>query len=440
MNLTKSFSSNKISFDFRMIVPIILICIIGIVTLLSTTVLSEGGFGDLGIVWKQAGFLITGLILYIILSYIDLSYLKYWQTLLVIYLITTALLLATILFGPVINGVQRWLVIAGIQIQPSEIAKVAIIVISAGIFAMRDRFNELIVLFVSLLSAITFFVLIYLEPGGSMSLLTLTIWFVVSFLALSNPLRNTFLLLILGSISGGFLIAAVTNSWIWYLLSIFGIILTIFIMYSSNTWKNLSLVVLIFGFLLGIFFSIAWDSILHDYQRDRIIAYFNPAETQGDIGFNVNQSRIAIGSGQLFGKGFGNGTQSKRNFLPEHQTDFIFASFAEEFGLAGSIFVLSIYGYLIINCFITAMNVMDDTMASLICVGVGVKLLLEVFINIGTNTGAIPATGIPLPLMSAGGTSSIMTLVSLGLVQNILNKHQSGHKDRSKDILDVYEA
>lgn len=354
---------------------------------------------------------------------------------------TIILLALTLMIGPEINGTRRWLYIGGTQVQPSEIAKFAVIVITAGIFSMRGKLNELILFGITFLSVIAMVILIYLEPGGSMSLLTLTIWFLMTFLALSNPLRNTLLVLILGSVSGGFLVAAVTNNWVWYLMIILGIVLTVFIMYSKTNWKPLAIGALVIGLLLGIFFTVSWDSLLHDYQKNRIIAFINPTEKTvlEDEGFNVNQSKIAIGSGQLFGKGFGNGTQSKRNFLPEHQTDFIFASFAEEFGLVGSVIVLGLHGSLIIYCFMTAINVIKNPLHSLICIGVGIKILLEVFINLGTNMGTIPATGIPLPLMSAGGTITIMTLVCLGLVQNIALKNQHGHMDKSGEILDVYE-
>jgi len=439
MNLQTHKSRLFLPIDWKVLLPAILLSILGLITLLSTTILPQGGYGDLGIVWKQIAFLGIGLVLFFIISLVDLSYLKYWQVMLAIWLVTIILLALTLMIGPVINGTRRWLYIGGTQIQPSEIAKFAIIAITAGIFSMRGKLNELILFGITFVSVIAMVILIYLEPGGSMSLLTLTIWFLMTFLALSNPLRNTLLVLILASVSGGFLVAAATGNWIWYLTILLGIVLTVFILYSKTNWKSLAIGALVLGLLLGIFFTVSWDSLLHDYQKNRIIAFINPTETKEDEGFNVNQSKIAIGSGQLLGKGFGNGTQSKRNFLPEHQTDFIFASFAEEFGLVGSVFVLGLYGFLIVYCFITAINVIKNPLHSLICVGVGIKLLLEVFINLGTNMGTIPATGIPLPLMSAGGTITIMTLVCLGLVQNIALRHQQGDRDRSGAILDVYE-
>lgn len=439
MNSLSHKSSKFLPIDWKILLPTILLSILGIITILSTTILPEGGYGDLGIVWKQIISLGLGFILFFIITFVDLSYLKYWQVMLVIWISTVFLLALTLIIGPEINGTRRWLFIGGTQIQPSEIAKFAVIVVTAGIFSMRGKLNELILFGITFISTIALFVLIYLEPGGSMSLLTLAIWFLITFLALSNPLRNTLLVLILASVSGGFLVASITNNWIWYLLIIVGVVLTIFILYSKNSWKPLAVGALVLGLLLGIFFTVSWDKILHDYQKQRIIAFINPTETKTDEGFNVNQSKIAIGSGQLFGKGFGNGTQSKRNFLPEHQTDFIFASFAEEFGLVGCVFVLGLYGFIIIYCFLTAVNVIRNPLHSLICVGVGIKLLLEVFINLGTNMGTIPATGIPLPLMSAGGTITIMTLVCLGLVQNVSIRHKQAHRDKSEEILDVYD-
>lgn len=437
MNILGSKRKAWFGFDWKIVVPAILLCVIGLVTLLSTTILPEGGYGDLGIVWKQLASIGIGVVLFLIISYLDLSYLKYWQVLLVIFGFTVALLILTLLIGPTINGVKRWLYIGSLQIQPSEIAKCVVICITAGVFSLKGKYNELILFFITAFAAIVFFLLIYLEPGGSMSVLTVTLWFLMTFLALSNPLRNSIILLIIGSISGGFLLAAVTNNWIWYLLVLVGIIVTVFALYSKTKWKPLTIAALVVGLLLGIFFTISWDSLLHDYQKQRIVAYINPSETESDESFNVNQSKIAIGSGQLLGKGFGNGTQSKRNFLPEHQTDFIFASFAEEFGLVGGIFVLVLYGFLILRCFFLAINTTENPLYSLICLGVGIKILLEVFINLGTNMGTIPATGIPLPLMSAGGTITMMTFVCLGLVQNASNKYQQWHKDKSHEILDV---
>jgi rod shape determining protein RodA len=425
MNLLDSTSKRGSLFGVSIILPLLIISVIGILTLLSTTILPQGGFGDLDIVYKQILFVIFGFILFFLVSRVDLSYIQHWQSILIIYLPTLILLIITLLFAPTINFVKRWLVIGGIQIQPSEIAKLVVIIYTAVLMSKKDKFNEWLLFGVSFLLTLPLVVLIYLEPDASMSLLILLIWFFVAFMGLTNPLRNTAVLLVLSFVLGGFLLGTITGSLSWYLLIIPGVILTIFIFYSKNTWRQVVVISLIVAVFLGLLTSVIWQETLKDYQKDRIVAFLNPSETESDIGFNVNQARIAIGSGQLLGKGFGNGTQGKRDFLPEHQTDFIFASFAEEFGLLGSLFLICLYGYLIVHCLLIAMDTSKKQFLSLLVLGVGVKLLFEVFINIGTNTGAIPATGIPLPLMSAGGSITVMTLLAFGLVQNVKRENDT---------------
>lgn len=424
--------------NFLITLPLLLLSVLGIVTLLSTRILPDGSFEDLGIVWKQIIALGIGWIGFILFSKVDISYLKYWQVLILIFVFTVILLIIT-LFSPVINGVRRWIIIGNFQLQPSEIAKLSVIIITASIMSMKEKFNEWILFFISLIASFVIFLLIYLEPGGSMSLLIFTLWFIIAFLGLNNPFRNSILVLIIVCISTGFLMASITGNIYWYLLICFGVVIAIFSIYSKKMSKILVVVSLIIALFIGILLSITWDNILRDYQKDRIEAFFKPAETESNIGFNVNQSRIAIGSGQIFGKGFGNGTQSKRNFIPEHETDFIFASYAEEFGLVGSLFLLILYGMIILLCFVVAMNLVEEKMLSLICIGIGLQILLGVFINIGTNLGAIPATGIPLPLMSSGGTVTIMTLFSMGIIQNIYKKYLSKTKNKSNNILNIYD-
>jgi rod shape determining protein RodA len=432
MNLSTSNPKRVYLSDLKVLIPTLLISIIGIITLLSTTILPQGGFGDLQIVYKQILFVIVGIILFFIITKIDLSYLKHWQIITGIYILTVLLLLITLLFAPTINNVKRWLVISGVQIQPSEIAKVVVILFTAVILSQKDKYNEWLLFSLSLFLTLPFVLLIYLEPDASMAFLTLLIWFLVAFMGLTNPIRNTIILLTAGCVVGGILLSAITANLLWLLLLIPALIISVFTSYSKNPWRKAVIISLAVAFVVGFGFSTVWSRLLKDYQKNRIVAFFNPEETESDIGFNVNQSRIAIGSGRLFGKGFGNGTQSKRNFLPEHQTDFIFASFAEEFGLVGSLFLMTFYGFLILLCFLMGMSVSENQYFSLLALGIGVKLLLEVFINIGTNTGAIPATGIPLPLMSAGGSITVMSAISLGIVQNIMlnskgNSQNMGH-------------
>ena len=426
----------KKRFDLLILIPTILISVIGIITLLSTTIGSDGTFQDLSIVNKQIIYLIIGFILFFFVSRIDISITRYWQVALSIYVITVLLLVAVLIFGPEINNVRRWLVIGGVQIQPSEIAKITVILTTASVLSYKDKYNEWLLFGISFLLALPLVILIYVEPGGSMSLLTLVIWFLVAFTGLSNQLRNTIALIIMTLITGTFLLISVTGSWLFALLLIPTAIISILSYYYRDSWRMFIIVSVIIGIIVGSFSTLVYEGIFQDYQKDRIEAFINPTENSEDIGFNVNQARIAIGSGQIFGKGFGNGTQSKRDFLPEHQTDFIFASYAEEFGLVGSLFLLVLYSIIIVKGLIASVDNVNNSFFAMILIGIIMKLLLEIFINIGTNTGTIPATGIPLPLVSAGGTITVMTLFSLGIIQSIMNRAKKS--TNSNNIIDNY--
>jgi rod shape determining protein RodA len=220
-------------------------------------------------------------------------------------------------------------------------------------------------------------------------------------------------------------------------LVLIGLIISIFAYHYRDNWKTIIVVSFLISIILGLTSSVVWDRVLKDYQKDRIEVYLDPTKDTGDTGFNVNQAKIAIGSGQILGKGFGNGTQSKRNFLPEFKTDFIFASYAEEFGLVGAVFLLVLYIIIILTGLNKTILLGNEPYFAMIMIGFTVKILLEVFINVGTNTGVIPATGIPLPLVSAGGSTTIVTLFSLGVIQSIIS--HSKQVDDTEDIVQTYE-
>lgn len=433
--ILKRREKQRIKIDFTILLCLLFLGVIGIITLLSTTVQPDGSFGSLTIVYRQVLFLIFGMILYFIFSLVDINIFKYWQVILGIYLLTIVSLILVLLIGPVINNVQRWIVIGGIQIQPSEIAKVTVILTTTYIFTFRERYNQWLLLSLSLLVTLPIVLLVYLQPAGSMSVLILLIWFFVAFTGLSNQLRNTIALLVSLLIMFSLFLISISGNWIYILLLFVSIILGVFGYYFRDNWKPIIIGSIVVGLILGSLSVVLYKKVLRDYQRDRIEAFLNPSETSKDIGFNVDQARIAIGSGQIWGKGFGNGTQSKRDFLPEHQTDFIYASFAEEFGLSGTLFLLSLYGILLVKILIISIDNANNSFFSMILVGISIKLLLEIFINIGTNTGIIPATGIPLPLISAGGTITVMTLFSFGLIQSIINRSEG--RD-SSNIIDNF--
>lgn len=170
--------------------------------------------------------------------------------------------------------------------------------------------------------------------------------------------------------------------------------------------------------ILGLVLTpIGWWS-LKDYQKIRLLSFLSPQQDPLGLGYNVIQSTIAVGSGGLFGRGLGRGTQSRLQFLPEFRTDFIFASIAEEFGFLGSIVVLTLYLILLIRM-LKVIGTCNNKFGNLIVLGVLSMIFIQVVVNIGMNIGIMPITGITLPLLSYGGSSVLVTLASLGLVSSV---------------------
>jgi rod shape determining protein RodA len=408
---------------------LIILSLLSLFNILSLSIQADGTLSITDLFIKQLIFIAVGWGIYILLARSNYTLLKFPQFSILLYIVTIALLLATILWGPVINNTQRWLIFGEFQFQPSELAKITIILFTASIFTFRKRFNDLILMLFSLLALIPIVVIVYLQPHGSMSLIMILIWVVSLFSIMRHQLRNSLLIaVILTGILGvlNIFLGQITLA-IIFLSALTAI--SIFIYYARSHWKKLLLVSVVVGLVLGVLVSVSWNSLLRDYQKERITAFFSPVETSQDVGFNVDQSRVAIGSGRIFGKGWGFGTQSKLQFLPEYQTDFVFAAFSEEFGLVGSFALISIYGFLVYYTLIHAFKNRGREFEYIFLTGVSIKIFLELFINIGTNTGMIPATGIPLPLMSVGGTSIIFFFFSLGLVQSIIASNFSDYKE-----------
>jgi rod shape determining protein RodA len=162
---------------------------------------------------------------------------------------------------------------------------------------------------------------------------------------------------------------------------------------------------------------VAWH-FLHDYQRQRVLTFLHPENDPLGSGWHILQSMIAVGSGGLLGKGFNQGTQSKLEFLPEHTTDFIFAVLGEEFGLVGALVLLALYAFIVGRCMWIAANA-RDTWSRLVAGAFGLAFFVYVIVNGGMITGLLPVVGVPLPLVSYGGTSAITLLIGFGVVMSI---------------------
>ena len=308
---------------------------------------------------QQLIFSILGLFFFLVVSQIDIHTLTNFGK--HIYFFIFFLLVLVLIIGFETRGTLRWIPLGIFNIQPSEFAKPVLIIFLAKFWS--ENLPTWKNIFKSLLWSAPFFILIFRQPDLGSALTIGAIWI-------------------------GILFAA------------------------KITLKKISIMILI-GVLI---IPLSW-TILHDYQRGRIISFLSPESDPLGRGYNLIQSTIAVGSGQFLGRGLGRGTQSRLQFLPEFRTDFIFASIAEEMGLLGSSLILSLYLFLIIYSLYLA-NKISDPASFLAIVGVISMFLFQTFVNIGMNMGLLPITGITLPLISYGGSSLISTLLCLGLLSS----------------------
>ncbi|MFO7311196.1 MAG: rod shape-determining protein RodA [Bacillota bacterium] len=288
------------------------------------------------------------------------------------YVGSLALLGAVLVVGRAGGGAERWLSLGPLNLQPSEVAKISLILVLAWALSERDHVQGWRGIFVALAWLAPMWALILLQPdlGTAMTMAGMTLG--ILFFA-GAPVKHLALLTTAGL---GAAVGAVVGS------------------------------------IQG------WLPILKPYQVNRLIVFFDPYRYRHDEGWNVIQSMIAIGSGSLFGKGLFGGSQTQLNFLPARHTDFIFSVIGEEFGFVGGVFVLFLFGVIFWRGGRILLQA-KDSMGSLIVAGVLSMVFCHVLINIGMTLGLMPVTGLPLPLISYGGTSVLTTLTSIGLVLNV---------------------
>jgi len=351
------------SFDQTLFILIFLLVVIGIVLQYSLSLSTPG----VNFFTKQCIFAAIGFLLFLGISFIDFRLIK--ATAFLIYLLAILLLIIVLIFGKELRGTKGWLDLGFFNFQPAELAKLAAIIVLAKFWqVVRSPIKPKDLLF-SLVLILPLFFLIIKQPDLGSALTIILIWLGVVFLVDSNKKHLLSLLLI---------VVLVT--------------------------------------------TISWFFLLEPHQKDRISIYLNPTRDSLASGYQINQSMIAIGSGQFLGRGFGLGPQSQLKFLPDSETDFAFAVLAEEFGLMGCLLLLVVYALLLLRLMRIARQVYGNFSLVLIC-GVTIYLFFQMIINIGMNIGLAPVIGLPLPLVSYGGSSLVITLISLGLVESVL-RHQ----------------
>lgn len=356
----------RLHVDLPLLSGVLLLCLIGLLVLYSAA------GANIEFTLRQALRMCLGLVVMLGIAQVTPPQLERWS--LWIYLLCLALLALVMLVGHTGKGAQRWLDLGFFRFQPSELMKLAVPMMVAWLLAKEN-----------------------LPATLARNMAACVVIIAPVILIMEQPDLGTAMLVLCAGVS------------------------VIFI--AGMSWK----------LLLGLFLLAAsaipvlWH-FLHDYQRRRVLTFLDPEQDPLGAGYHIIQSKIAIGSGGMYGKGWLNGTQSHLEFLPERTTDFIFAVFSEEFGFMGAVLLLSIYLFVIARGLAIAASA-QQTYGRLLAAGLAFTFFISVFINIGMVTGQLPVVGVPLPLISHGGTSIVTLMVTFGILMSI-NSHRRMLSDR----------
>lgn len=331
---------------------------------------------------RQIAVLAIAVGVFFALSLIDFRFLRRTGSVMTIFVISCLLLFILFVIGHTAKGAQSWFRIGMFSLEPSDPAKLAVILLLSKYFSRRHiEIANIRHILVSGFYALVIFLLIALQPDFGSAIIIFFIWF------------------------GMVLVSGISKKHLFAVLTV--------------------------GLLV---FAVLWVGVFKPYQKDRIVNFINPFTDIRGSGYNAYQSTIAVGSGQLLGKGVGYGTQSKLQFLPEYQTDFIFAAFAEEWGFVGVISLFMLFGVvfwrILVNAFYGATN-----FEMLFGMGLVIFFVSHFIITVGMNIGLLPVTGITLPFMSYGGTHLLVEFAGLGILMGMRSYRRTAHKDVVKNEL-----
>ena len=354
MNKLKLILRDKIYFDQYLFISITLLSIMGLVFLYSASQ------GDIETIIKQSVFVIFGLVLMFLVSQPDPDFFK--SNSLFFLICSIFLVFLTLIFGREINGAKRWLDLGFFTLQTSEIIKITLPVFLAAYLYDKSLPINLLNTFVALTLILIIVNLVRIQPDLGTSIVILIAGLYILFLA-------------------------------------------------GLSWKFI-------GVSSGLFvlsLPFIWNNFLEPFQRQRILTLLDPTSDPFGSGWNITQSKIAIGSGGIQGKGYQMGSQAHLDFLPETETDFIFSVIAEEFGFIGVCILLSIFFFILLRCLYLALNA-RDRFCRLTIGGLSLLFLSTIFINLSMVVGIIPVVGMPLPFISKGGSSLLSFYISFGII------------------------
>ena len=350
--------------DILMLVAVLLLTTIGLISIYSV------GLSDIKTRMiffnRQMVFVILGIFIMFIFAALEYRFLKAYYKIFVIF--SSILLLIVLITGRVIRGTSAWIEFFGIQFQPVELAKICLVIFMATYLSKnaKEFYFSWKPVIVSGLVAFFLIFLVLAQPDMGSALILFAIWLIMIFF--------------------------------------------------TNIDKKK---IIIMALLVLIALSFAWFGFLKYYQKNRIMTFLNPSSDPLGYGYNVTQSITAVGSGKFLGRGFGLGSQSQLNFLPEQRTDFIFAVISEEFGFLGSSITILLI-ILLLSRIVKIIRTTTDNLAIYLALGFLIMFFVQSVMNISMNIGLAPIIGVPLPFVSYGGSSILMSFVAIGILQSIV--------------------
>lgn len=362
---------SRLFFDWTLLLPAITLSLVGILTM------STFGQGD-SLASRQLLWLLIATVIYFVIATFDMRFIRRTSLVMTLYIIAGVLLASLLVFAHPVMGARAWFSLGSVSFQPADFAKLALIALLAKYLSRRHvEIGDFRHILVSGAYALTFTLLILIEPDMGNAIIFGTLWL------------------------GMMLVSGISK-------------------------KHLAILGLI-GLIVA---SVFWFEGLKPYQRTRIVSFINPASDIHGAGYNAYQAKIAVGSGELFGKGIGYGTQSKLRFLPEYQTDFIFAAFAEEWGFAGVVILLALYA-LILTRLAQIARAAATNFDAFFTLGVLILFAAHLAIHIGISLGLLPVTGTTIPFMSSGGSHLALEFALLGIVTSLARHGRGATRDVS---------
>ncbi len=362
---------SKLRIDWLLFFSAVVLVSFGLVTMNSFT--SDNHYFDRQIVW-----LAVAVCVFFISSAIDWSFLKRTNVLVTLFVGLIVLLGGLLGLATAVKGARSWIDLGFFSFQPTDIAKLLLVLILAKYFSRRHiEIANIRHIIVSGIYAFILFALVALQPDFGGAIVIALVWL------------------------GMTLVSGISKK---HLLALF--------------------------FVAAAVFSVLWGYGFKEYQKARILTFLHPLADVRGAGYNAYQSTIAVGSGEILGKGIGYGTQSKLKFLPEYETDFIFAAFAEEWGFVGVTMLIFAFGLLIFRILVAARNGATN-FEILYCLGLAILFMSHFVINVGMNMGLLPVTGLTLPFVSYGGSHLVTSFLALGILVSMRRYERTVHKDET---------